>query len=201
MTQRARIVANLGCGPHDGGLLPDYFDAWQQLRVDADKAVAPDIVAELTDLSSIDDKSVDAIWASHCLEHLFLHQVPQALSEFHRVLSDHGFAVILVPDLQTVASYFSADRPHEAVYQSGAGPISAHDMFYGHGDAIAGGRTFMAHRCGFTPGLLQSLVRATPFAEAIILRRQARLELVAVLRKTAPASPAERDALMQALEL
>lgn len=194
--QRKRVVANIGCGPKGSSQLPRYFAGWDEVRIDADVRVAPDLVADLTNLSPLGDSAVDAVWASHCMEHLYLHQVPDALREFHRVLADHGFAVVLVPDLQAVARFFGEDRPLEALYQSGAGPISAHDMFYGHGKAIADGRETMGHRCGFTPSLLQAVARKTQFVEAQTWRRVQALDLLCVLRKTAPADDAERNRLV-----
>lgn len=195
------VLANIGCGPDDGGgRLPAYFSKWRHLRVDIDPAVRPDILGDLTDLSRIPDASVDAVWAAHCVEHLYAHEVPVALKEFHRVLKPDGFACILVPDLQTVASYIAADRLHEPIYESPAGPITPHDILYGHGKAIAAGRTTMAHRCGFTPGMLTQALSRAPFAEALV-RRRPTLELAAVVRKSLARNAQERDALIAALEL
>jgi hypothetical protein len=58
----------------------------------------------------------------------------------------------------------------------------------------------MAHRCGFTPSVLVRELQKSPFAE-IILRRRTGAELAAVARKRPPASDAEREALLEALEL
>ena len=44
--------------------------------------------ADLTDLSPIADDSADAVWAAHCVEHLYEHEVPIALAEFRRVLRE-----------------------------------------------------------------------------------------------------------------
>jgi SAM-dependent methyltransferase len=194
------IVANVGCGPRGSGGLPAYFERWRELRVDVDPSVQPDIIGDLTDLSAISDNSLDALWASHCVEHLYAHQVPKALREFHRVLKSDGFACILVPDLQTVANLIVADRLHEPMYQSAAGPITPHDVFFGYGNAIAAGRTSMAHRCGFTPTLLMQHLEAVPFADAVI-RRRPTLELAAIVRKTVFSNPGERDSLLAALNL
>jgi SAM-dependent methyltransferase len=196
-----RVLVNVGCGPNDAGKLPAYFNGWQQVRVDVDPAVRPDIIADLTDLSPIADGSADAVWAAHCIEHLYEYQVPVALAEFRRVLRDDGFACVIVPDLQIVGSYVVADRLHEPVYQSAAGPVTPHDIIFGFGAAIAGGRASMAHRCGFTPGMLQRSFRQLGFGEVLLRRRGAQLELAAVARVTAAKDDAERMGLMGALEL
>lgn len=195
-----RVVANVGCGPRGSAAIPAFFSDWQELRVDVDPLVAPDILGALTDLSALPDGSVDALYAAHSLEHLYAHEVPRALAEFWRVLNPGGFACLIVPDLQTVAGYIAADKLHEPLYQSPAGPITPHDILFGHGASIAAGRVTMAHRCGFTPGMLSKFLRQSPFAESVIRRRGPALELAVVARKTA-ASPEERDDLVAALAL
>jgi hypothetical protein len=199
--QREQVVVNVGCGPREGSTLPAHFNSWQQLRVDIDASVQPDIVADLTDLSLIPDGSADAVWASHCVEHLYQHQVTIALAEFRRVLREDGFVCVIVPDLQTVAQYVVADRLHETLYESPAGPVSPHDILFGFGAAIASGRTSMAHRCGFTPGMLQRCFQQLRYGEVLLRRRSEKLDLVAVARAMPARDEAERAALMAALEL
>jgi SAM-dependent methyltransferase len=196
------VVVNAGCGPLGGARLPALFDTWQQLRVDFDPGVEPDIVASVTDLSAIPSESADAVWSAHCVEHLYAHEVSRALGEFYRILADDGFACIVVPDLQAIASYIAADKLHAPIYTSAAGPISAHDMVYGFGVAIAQGRVGMAHRCGFTPSLMVSRLQELPFGEILVRRRPSALELVAVVQKKVVDWNAEkRTALLAALEL
>ena len=199
--QDERIVLNVGCGPRDAAGLPGLFRDWRKVRVDVDESVQPDILADLTDLSPIPTGSVHAVWAAHCIEHLYIHQVPIALAEFRRVLRPDGFMCIIVPDLQTVAKYLVADRSHEPLYRSPAGPVTAHDIIFGFSPEIAGGRTSMAHRCGFTPTSLQRCFQGLPLGEIVLRRRAAQLELAAVARATPAKDEADRAALMSALEL
>jgi len=199
--QRERVLVNLGSGPREAISLPTYFDEWKQLRVDVDRLVEPDILADLTDLSPIPDGHADAVWASHCIEHLYEHQVMIALNEFRRVVRDDGFVCVIVPDLQAVANYVAADRLHEPIYDSPAGPVTAHDIFFGYGAAIASGRLSMAHHCGFTPGALQRCFEQLAFGEVLLRRRVESLELVALARVQRPKDADERDALFSALAL
>lgn len=76
---------------------------WRELRFDIDPAVAPDILGIMTDMSALGDASVDAIFSSHNIEHLYPHEVPVALKEFIRVLKPDGFAVMTCPDLLSTA--------------------------------------------------------------------------------------------------
>jgi SAM-dependent methyltransferase len=195
---RERLVVNVGCGP-PGSPLPTYFDGWRQLRVDIDESAAPDVLADLTDLSPIPAGIADAVWASHCVEHLYAHEVSVALTEFRRILRSDGFACMIVPDLQTVAQHVAANRMHEPLYQSASGPITPHDMLFGFGAAIAVGRTAMAHRCGFTPGMLEQYFHERVFAEVVLRRRIPQFELAAVAWASPTEGETERSALLNAL--
>src|SRR4051812_41585625 len=103
-------VLHVGCGIRTEMKLHNAFrnDAWREIRLDIDSEVEPDIVASMTDMSAVGDGSVDAIYSSHNLEHLYPPEVPIALQEFSRVLSPLGVAVIAVPDLQSVAELIAA---------------------------------------------------------------------------------------------
>ena len=196
-----KLLVNLGSGPKAAsGMLPRYFAGWREFRVDADASAAPDLLADITDLSAIESGAADAVWMSHCLEHLYLHQVGNAVAEVYRILAADGFLCLIVPDLQALAEYIAGDRLHEVVYQSPAGPVTAHDIIFGYGPFLARGATGMAHRCGFTPTLLASKLREAPFAE-IVLQRRPGHELTALACKRAPAGDAARQSLMAALGL
>jgi SAM-dependent methyltransferase len=189
--RRRRVLLNAGCGRASNLRLPRVFRNWRQIRVDIDPEAEPDLVANVSDLSAIPDRTVDAIWCAHCVEHLFAHEVPLALSEFRRVLRDDGFACIIVPDLQEISHWIASDRLHETIYESSAGPVTAHDMVWGYGPAIERGATQMAHHCGFTPTLFLERLKEAGFAEIVLRRRKNSLELAGLALQT-PSESAER---------
>jgi SAM-dependent methyltransferase len=164
-------LLHVGCGPQRIDSTPFAGSGWRELRLDINPEVAPDLVGSLTDLSAVPDGSVDAVFSSHNLEHLYAHEVPVALGEFRRVLKAGGVALITCPDLQAVAALVAEDRLVEPAYPSEIGPITPHDILYGHGGSLAKGNLFMAHRCGFTRTVLESAVLAAGFAQAASLRR------------------------------
>jgi len=49
---------------------------------DIDQSVNPDIVGTMTDMSQVQGASVDALFSSHNIEHLYPHEVPVALADF-----------------------------------------------------------------------------------------------------------------------
>lgn len=162
----------MGCGPKQAGKLHPTFKPaeWHELRLDINPAVEPDIVASMTNLSSIPSASFDAVWSSHNLEHLEAHEVPLALREFRRVLNGTGFLLITLPDLQRVAELVAQDKLLETAYVSPAGPIAPLDMIFGFRKAIAAGNHFMAHRTGFTARSLGQAIVDAGFAVARIKR-------------------------------
>lgn len=110
---------------------------WCEIRLDIDESVNPDVIGTMTNMQGVGDRSVDAVFSSHNIEHLYPHEVPVALAEFHRVLKPDGFALITCPDLQSVAALIAEDRLTEAAYVSPAGPITPLDIVYGHRASMA----------------------------------------------------------------
>src|SRR5689334_5651155 len=82
------IVLHVGCGQFRAEKLHPQFRKpnWREVRLDIDPAARPDIVASMTAMDGVPSASVNAVWSSHSLEHLYPHEVPVALGEFHRVL-------------------------------------------------------------------------------------------------------------------
>lgn len=155
---------HVGCGPQRKHNLKGFQD-WEEVRFDIDSLVKPDIIGSLTDMNAASSSHFDALYSSHNIEHLFPHEVPIAIKEFHRVLGDDGFVVITCPDMQSVGAELANGRLLEPLYESTVGPISAIDIIYGHRGFIANGNHYMAHKSGFTFPVLSSLFFEGGFAQ------------------------------------
>ena len=166
----SKQVLHVGCGAYHPDKLHKSFAGWKEIRLDIDPEVKPDIVASLTDMSVVAGDSMDAVYSSHNVEHLYAHEVPKALAEFRRVLKMEGVALITLPDLQKVCEYVVADRLEDQMYMSPAGPIAALDTLYGLRSAMAGGHLFMAHRTGFTARTLGTALARAGFSEVRVQR-------------------------------
>lgn len=157
-------LLHVGCGSLRKQHLPEVFhaDEWIEVRFDIDPGVLPDIIGSITQMDAVASESVDGVYASQILEHLFAHEVPLALQECQRVLRPGGFALMSVPNLQYVAEHLAkGGQLEEAMYVSPAGPIAPLDILYGLRRSIGQGNHFMAHKTGFTA---QSLTQR--FADA-----------------------------------
>lgn len=175
--QDRKVVLHVGCGPRSALPLPSSFgrEEWHEVRLDINPDVDPDVVANIVDMPVVESESVDAVWSSNNLEHVFAHEVPLALSEFHRVLRPGGAVYVQVPDLTLPMKAVARGRLEDPIYTSAAGPISALDMIFGFGRAIERGEHHMAHRTAFTEQTLRRKfvraqfvdIRVVPRAEAL----------------------------------
>jgi SAM-dependent methyltransferase len=137
---------------------------WEEVRLDIDPEVRPDIIGSITELDhSLAPQSFDAVWSSHVVEHLYAHEVYPTLRQFYRILKPDGFALVMSPDLEAVAEFITSHGIAEVAYESPAGPIRPLDMLYGHTRAIEAGHHYMAHRTGFTPQRMGNLLLQAGF--------------------------------------
>lgn len=186
---------HVGCGHKRKDRTTAGFSDWKELRFDIDESVLPDLVGTMTDMSSVASASVNAVFSSHNIEHLYPHEVPKALAEFVRVLSDDGFAVITCPDIQSVCALIAEDKLTEPAYTSPAGPIAPLDILYGHRASMAQGNLYMAHRCGFTERVLTGTLQTAGFASVASIKRGAPFFDLWALASKSPRSEEEIKSL------
>jgi SAM-dependent methyltransferase len=190
-------ILHVGCGSASPYKLPPVFrTGWREIRLDIDPDVQPDVVASITDMRVISDGSVDAVYSSHNIEHLYPHEVPTALREMQRVLRTDGFALITLPDIQEVARFVAEGKLEDPLYISPMGPIAALDILFGHRPSLASGNAFMAHRTGFTGETLASALVNAGFAAVMVQRDSAAFCLTAIAFQSIPG--AEQVTMAQA---
>ena len=134
----------------------------------------------MTNLDTIEDQSLDAIFSSHNIEHLYPHEVIIALKEFKKKLKSNGFALITCPDLKSVCSLVGQDQLLEPAYISEKGPISPMDIIYVHRQSIAKGNIYMAHKCGFTAKVLVDVLRQSGLTQVICKTRSSEFDIWAL---------------------
>jgi predicted SAM-dependent methyltransferase len=188
---------HVGCGPKRKDRTTRGFNShdWTEVRLDIDASVQPDVIGTMTDMSAVASETVDAVYSSHNIEHLYPHEVPLAFTEFLRVLKPDGFFVVTCPDLQSVCKLIAEDKLTEAAYTSPAGPISPLDILYGHRPAMAQGNLYMAHRCGFTQKVLSGTLQSSGFKSVATMARGRApyFDLFAVASKSTRTEPQMRE--------
>ncbi len=173
-----KTFLHVGCGSRNKSNLKGFNnDNWKEIRFDIDKDVNPDIVGTLTDMNSVPTGSVDAVFSAHNIEHIYPHEVPIALKEFHRVLKEDGMVVLTCPDLESVCEAILQDGLLKPLYVSPIGPISPIDTLYGHRGKIAQGNEYMAHKGGFTYPVINGAFSEAGFKVRIGGRRPTDYEL------------------------
>ena len=167
-----KTFLHVGCGPLDKSYCLGFEDnSWEEIRLDIDEKVNPDIIGSLTDMHSVTSSSVDAVYSSHNIEHIFPHEIPIALNEFYRVLKDDGIVVITCPDIQSVGEALAQDKLLEPLYNSPMGDVTPFDILYGHRSTTSDGNIFMAHKSGFTYSTLDSVFSEAGFEARVGGRR------------------------------
>mgnify|MGYP002631020145 FL=1 len=153
-----KTFLHVGCGPNYKDKIKGFNnERWKEIRFDIDETVNPDIIGTLTDMHSVETGSMDAVYSSHNIEHIYPHEVPIALKEFYRVLKDDGIVVLTCPDLQRVCEAVVNDKLTETLYKTSGGyPISPIDILYGWRGPLKKGNHYMAHKTGFTYSVLNN---------------------------------------------
>ena len=164
---------HVGCGHKKKDQTTPGFNSseWEEVRFDIDKSVEPDLIGTITDMNNVTSGSMDAIYSSHNIEHVYAHEVEIVLEEFLRVLTPGGFAVITCPDLQSVCKLVAEDKLLDPAYTSPAGAITPLDILYGHRPSLQKGNFYMAHKCGFTLNVLISVLKNKGFSSVAGMRR------------------------------
>lgn len=177
------MVLHVGCGKATLSSLPTVFHngKWGEIRLDIDPAVNPDVVASVSEMSPVASDSAQAVYSCHNIEHLFHHEVPVALKEFHRALTPGGALVIRTPDLQSACEMVAQDRLYDTAYVSQAGPIAPIDMIYSYRNFLLNNNVFMLHKTGFTATTLRAKLLEAGFKFAFV--RRTTFELYAVALK------------------
>jgi SAM-dependent methyltransferase len=163
-------LLHAGCG---SSALPDIFNGrYEEVRLDIDPEAKADIFASITDMGEVGE--FDAVYSSHCIEHLYPDEVGEALREFYRATKPGGSAIVIVPDLEGV------EPTDEIILESAIGPLSGLDLIYGC--RFDRHRPYMAHHSGFVSATLEKAMRDAGFAE-VTMKRLPEHNLMAVGRK------------------
>lgn len=197
-----KTLLNVGAGhPKSGAKIPSAFcsSEWKEVRLDIDPANEPDIQGTMLDMRAVADESIDAIYSSHNIEHLYPNEIPTALKEFLRVLKPGGFAIITCPDLQAAARMIAEDKLLDTAYTSLAGPVTPFDMVYSHRQFTGREKPFMAHHCGFTLTVLCGTLQTNGFKSVAGKRRPGAFDLWVVATKNQMTEEALKELAVQVL--
>lgn len=169
--------------------VPAYFDGWDHVLLDIDPAGGPDIVCDARELQTLEAGQFHAVYCSHNLEHYHHHEIPKVLQGFRHVLKPTGFAMISVPDMESVMRMVVEQGLDldDVLYETDSGiGILVRDVFYGWGRQMElSGQSYYAHKTGFTRKSLKAILMANGFRFFWVECSSFNLTVVAFLRKPA----------------
>ncbi|MGB3203568.1 MAG: methyltransferase domain-containing protein [Crinalium sp.] len=125
--------------------------------VDIEPRPEVDYVMDASNLSLFESNSVEAIYASHILEHFYYNldnEIINTLKEWHRVLQPGGHLFISVPNLKTICSlYLTPNLP----------PSDRFDLMR----VLFGGQVniYDVHKVGFDVDILARFLKEVGFTQ------------------------------------
>jgi len=182
----AQLRTVLNVGGHDKRIsLPPPYSGFEQILLDIDPTVTPDILCDARELNKLAPKQFDAVYCAHNLEHYYRHEVPRVLAGFLHVLKDEGFVQVVVPDIGEVMRRVVARNLdlEDVLYESPAGPILVLDVLWGWSAQIArSGQEFFAHKTGFTERSLVACIERAGFAKTYSTTGNLEIDVLAFRR-------------------
>lgn len=173
---------HVGCGKKRKDSTTNVFntDEWKEYTLDIDPSCDPNFIGTMTDLSMIDDETFDAIYSSHNIEHLYIHEAIEAVKEFRRVLKQDGYVMIICPDLISTCEEIIKKGPYEPLYyvKQSNGEVSKDiyvsgiDILYGWRPALQNGNYYMAHNSAYNESGLINLFRQNNFRAIFSVTRK-----------------------------
>lgn len=109
MKSENEVWLNLGCSDRK---LPGF------LNVDIRPESGADIIDDVRTLSSVEDNSVDLIYACHLFEHFDKHEYPVVLRNWYKKLKEGGELRLAVPDIEAACTYIAQTGIIEYFYSS-----------------------------------------------------------------------------------
>ena len=174
---------HVGCGPKRKDRTTKVFnsDNWKEVTFDIDPDCSPDIIGSMTDLSMIEDNAYDAVYSSHNIEHLFIHEAFTAAKEFFRVIKKSGYIMIVCPDLISTCEAILEKGPMEPLYyltNTETGKLDERlfvagiDILYGWRLPIQNGNHYMAHKSAYSEKTLTQLFLQAGFKKVVSVSRK-----------------------------
>ena len=174
---------HVGCGPKRKNKTTKIFSSeeWEEVTFDIDNTHSPDILGNMTDMSMIKDNTFDALYSSHNIEHLFMHEAVIAMKEFYRVINDSGYLMIVCPDITSTCEAIIEKGPLEPLYylkNPETGKIDKNpfvagvDILHGWRAPIQDGNHFMAHKTSFSEKSLTQLCLHSGFKKVASVARK-----------------------------
>jgi hypothetical protein len=170
--------------------MPPQYSDWQQVLLDIDPSVMPDVLLDARDLhTALDPGQFDAVYCAHNLEHYHEHEVEWVLKGFYHVLVEDGFVDVRVPDVVAVVTEMMRSELglDSVLYQSSVGPIRVCDVLWGYAKEIKrSGQSWFGHKTGFSQRTLGLALQRAGFRHVLMDTGHYEIKALAFKRQPAP---------------
>ena len=151
-----KTFLNIGCGETHISKTHPYFHDWKEVRADLYRDDV-DIQCDLVNMSQIEDKSFDCVWASHVVEHQYWHEMPAVFNNLMRIIKDDGFVIVKVPDIGAIADKIKDGLLEPMPNMYGLAPI---DFLYGGRHRVEVHPLGEVHKMGFTMKSMSQILQS-----------------------------------------
>lgn len=135
------------------------LDMWDGIGAHLAPGVEP-VVGSVTDLSGIEDGSVDFAFASNLVEHIAQSDFAKVLEQLRSKLTDRGTLTLIQPNYRYASREYFDDYTHVAIYSH----ISLADFLTAHGYEV------LEVRPRFLPLTVKSRLPVSPWLIGLYLR-------------------------------
>jgi SAM-dependent methyltransferase len=174
-------VLNVGSGGR-GSQMPQIYANWDVVWLDLNPTFQPDLLMDARDLGTLEPGQFDAVFSSHCLEHIYPHELRAVIHGMWHVLKADGFVDISVPNIGRLL-----ELVHERgldldshVYDSPGGPICVRDMIWGYSrhQEYTHRPELNLHKNGFSQRTLGQLLINSDFPAAYMVSNDLDLRVI-----------------------
>ncbi len=145
-----RFKVHLGCGSK-------YFEG--MINADANLLQRIDLWLDLKNRLPFPDGSVEFLYCSHTLEHLFPDDAIAVLREIRRVLADGGVARIAVPSFERALRIAAGEEEMKFPREFGSHSAQAINYLFCEGQ----------HKYGYSGGVLEAFAKEAGFGTCRVL--------------------------------
>jgi hypothetical protein len=174
-------------GGGKGSPMPLIYADWDVVWLDLNPSLQPDLLMDARDLGTLEPEQFDAVFSSHCLEHIYPHDLRALLHGAWHALKENGFMDVVVPNTRLALQRMVEDNLDldSFLYHSAGGPICVRDTLWGYAryQEFSHHPELHIHKNGFSKRTLANLLMAAEFSTVYVIDDSWDLRVLAFKRK------------------
>jgi ubiquinone/menaquinone biosynthesis C-methylase UbiE len=159
------------------------FADMDEFRIDIDPNTRPNLVLDLRELCTLEEKQFDVVWMNHVLEHFNEEDVNCILQGSRHVLKENAALFLAVPDILEAIQIVLREKGSLSyvLFETKDGTeINTIDMIYGSQKKIQDGNLWYEHKMAFDPKNIKYRLYASGFDDVIFLPSKFEIVVLAI---------------------